>query len=228
MTSSPPVRLVACQTVAEAVRGHVPENMQLTVLEFGLHQSPERLRSTLQQEIDRSSSDVETIVLGYGMCGNGTVGLKARSARLVIPRCDDCIALFLGSRHEYARQREIALGTFFLTRGWIEYGGDPYTEYLKMVEKYGQERALRLEKQIMQNYTRLGLIDMGDLEERHRAHARKVAQLLAWRLEEIPGSHALLARMLAGDWDGEFVVVEPGHQVEMQMFLGDVSEGRRA
>lgn len=227
MTRSLPVRLVACQTVAEALRGNVPESMHLTVLEFGLHQSPERLRTTLQQEIDRSSSDVETIVLGYGMCGNGTVGLKARSARLVIPRCDDCIALLLGSRREYARQREIALGTFFLTRGWIEYGGDPYTEYLKMAEKYGQERALRLEKQIMQNYTRLGLIDMGDLEDRHRAHAQKVAQLLAWKLEEIPGSHALLKRMLTGDWDAEFVVVEPGQQVELQTFLGNLSENRQ-
>ena len=219
MASSSRARLIACQTVAEALRGRVPEGMDLTVLEFGLHQSPERLRNTLQQEIDRSAGDVETIVLGYGMCGNGAVGLKARHARLIIPRCDDCIALFLGSRLEYARQREIALGTFFLTRGWIEYGGDPYSEYLKMAEKYGRERALRLEKQIMQNYTRLGLIDMGDLEDRHRAYAQKVAEFLGWTLEEIPGSHTLLQRLVAGNWDGEFVVVEPGGQVELQMFV---------
>ncbi len=219
MRPSPHARLIACQTVSEALRGQIPAGVDQTTLEFGLHQSPELLRKRLQEEIDRSAPGVECIILGYGMCGNGALGLKARHARLVIPRCDDCIAMFLGSRHEYARQREIALGTFYLTRGWIEYGGDPYSEYLKMAERYGPERALRLEKQIMQNYTRLALIDMGDLEDRHRAYARKVADFWGWTLEEISGSHALLQRLLSGDWDGQFVVVEPGAQVELEMFV---------
>lgn len=43
------------------------------MLGSGLHQSPERLRATLQQEFDCSSGDVEMIVLGCGMCGNGTI-----------------------------------------------------------------------------------------------------------------------------------------------------------
>jgi len=212
-------KIIACQTVAEVLRGLLPSTAQLSVLEFGLHLTPEKLHETLQAEVDRSDGDVDTILFGYGMCSKGTLGLEARQARLVIPRCDDCIALFLGSRAEYERQRRIALGTFFLTRGWIEYGGDPYTEYRKMAAKYGDERALRLEKVIMQNYTRVALIDMGDLEERHRQHAQKVARLFDWKVDEIPGSRTLLERLIGGAWDDDFLVIESGGKTSLDMFL---------
>ena len=214
-------RVIACQTVAEVLRGMLPADADLTVLEFGLHLTPEKLHAALQQEVDRTDGQVDTILFGYGMCSKGTLDLEARGARLVIPRCDDCISLFLGSRAEYARQREIALGTFFLSRGWIDHGGDPYSEYRNLVAKYGEERALRLEKLVMQNYTRVALIDMGDLEARHRAYARHMADFFGWVLDDIPGSPALLHGLLKGGWtDSEFIVIEPGGKVELGMFLG--------
>lgn len=221
---SPRTRIVACQTVADVLRRLAPARCDLTVLEFGLHLNPEKLHDALQQEIDRTDGSVDAILLGYGMCSKGTLDLQARGARLVIPRCDDCISLFLGSRAEYARQREIALGTFYLSRGWIDHGGDPYSEYRNLVARYGEERAMRLEKLVMQNYTRVALIDMGDLESRHRAYARHMADFFGWALNEIPGSPALLHGLLEGRWtDTEFVVIEPGGKVELGMFLGTPS-----
>jgi hypothetical protein len=71
----------------------------------------------------------------------------------------------------------------------------------------------------MQNYTRVALIDMGDLEERHRQHAQKVARLFDWKVDEIPGSRTLLERLIGGAWDDDFLVIESGGKTSLDMFL---------
>lgn len=75
-------------------------------LRQGLHDTPDILRHELQRIIDeierenemlRENQRFEVICLGYSLCSNGVVGLRPRPLPLVIPRCDDCISLFLGS-----------------------------------------------------------------------------------------------------------------------------------
>lgn len=214
-------KIIACATVGEELRDLVPPGMPCETLEFGLHLTPERLNSAVQAEIDHTGRDVDTILLGYGMCSKGMIGLHSRRFRLVIPKVDDCIGLFLGSQAEYRRQGRKAPGTFYLTKGWIECGDDPLTEYRKLCEKYGEERAYRIEKRFIGNYTRLALINTGSHDlEGYRQYAAKVADFFDLALEEIPGSVRLLKKLLEGDWDGDFVVVEPGETVRFEMFLG--------
>jgi hypothetical protein len=88
-------KIIACATVGEELPGLIPEDMPRRILEFGLHLSPEKLNAALQEEIDRTEDEVDTILLGYGMCSRGMIGLHSRRFRLVIPKVDDCIALFL-------------------------------------------------------------------------------------------------------------------------------------
>ena len=84
-----------------------------------------------------------TILLGYGRCSNGLAGLRAGRHRLVLPAVDDCISLLLGSRAPYLEQFTAQPGTYYYTRGWIEYIDDPYHEYLEMIPKYGRRRRAR-------------------------------------------------------------------------------------
>jgi hypothetical protein len=215
-------RVIACATVAEELRDLLPEGMPYKILEFGLHLAPERLNTAVQEEIDRTGEDVDTILLGYGMCSRGMLGLQSRRFRLVIPRVDDCIGLFLGSQAEYRRQGRKAPGTFYLTKGWIECGDDPLTEYRKLCAKYGEEKAYRIEKRYIGNYTRLALINTGSHDlEAYRRYAARVADFFDLTLEELPGSVRLLKALLAENWDGDFVVVEPGGTVRFEMFLHD-------
>ena len=204
-------KLIACKTVNEGIRELIPADMPCTLLEFGLHLHPDRLHAALQAAIDETTEDVDTILLGFGFCSRGAAGLEARRFRLVMPAADDCIALFLGSGSEYARQCLATPGTFYLTHGWIECGDDPYTDYQKMVARYGAEKAYRLEKLVIKNYTRLALINTGGprLAE-HRAYANEVAQFFNLRFEEIPGSLDWLTKLIRGEWDEGFLVVEPG------------------
>ena len=78
-----------------------------------LHTSPEQLQERLQQAIDASDGKYDPIYLGYGLCSKAVLGLVAEKSRIIVPKSDDCIEIFLGSRK--ARVSEIANepGTFF-------------------------------------------------------------------------------------------------------------------
>jgi hypothetical protein len=218
-------RIIACETVGEEMEDLIPATVPCRLLEFGLHCTPEKLNVILQKEIDQTQEDVDTILFGYGMCSEGTLGLEARNFRLVIPRVDDCIGLFLGSKAEYTKQFLKAPGTFYLTKGWIECGDDPYTEYLKMRERYGHEKAYWLEKRIIENYTRLALINTGNFNmEKYREYAKREAEFFDLTFEEIRGSNVLIKKLIQGDWDEGFVVVEPGGKVRYDMFLDDPTD----
>ncbi|MDD3718176.1 MAG: DUF1638 domain-containing protein [Actinomycetota bacterium] len=212
-------KIIACATVAEELRlMGVPEG-ELLELEFGLHVYPDKLRETLQGEIDAVPGEGD-IVLGYGLCSNAAVGLVSRTHRIIIPRVDDCIALFLGSRREHLRRLREEPGTYFLTKGWIRAAELPINDYLRMVERYGEERALRVTRVMLANYKRVVLINTGNYRlDEFRAAARSMADTLELNYEEIPGSNRMLRAMLDGDWDSEYVIVEPGEETTLAMFL---------
>ena len=204
-------KVIACATVIEEVLPLLPEDMTYEVFDFGLHLTPEKLRNKLQEAIDAASAEADTIILGYGLCSMAAVGLKATRCTLVIPRVDDCIAIFLGSRAAYQKQFGQEPGTYYLTKGWIEVSDTPFAEYERLVEKYGPEQADRMMKLMFKNYTRLAFIDTGHYEqERYREYARRMARQFGLRYEEIPGSTALIRKMLYGPWDGDFVIARPG------------------
>ena len=218
-------KVIACATVIEEVLPLLPGDMTYEVFDFGLHLTPERLRSKLQGAIDAASAEVDTIILGYGLCSMAAVGLKATRCTLVIPRVDDCIAIFLGSHQAYLEQFSQEPGTYYLTKGWIEVSDTPFAEYERLAEKYGPKRAERMIKLMLKNYTRLAFIDTGHYEqERYRAYARSTAARFELRYEEIPGSKALVEKMLYGPWDGDFVIARPGETISYADFRPTASE----
>jgi len=204
-------KVIACATVIEEMLLHLPPGMDYQVLDFGLHVNPEALRRALQEAIDASTTSAETILLGYGLCSQAVVGLRANDCTLVVPRVDDCIAIFLGSGEVYKAQSRAEPGTYYLTKGWIEAGDSPFDEYDSLVEQYGEQKARWLMSRVLKNYTRLALINTGQYElEHYRNYSRRTAERFGLRYEEISGSSALIKKMLYGPWDDEFVVARPG------------------
>lgn len=193
-------------------------------VESGLHLYPDKLGSTLQCEID-SISNVDAIILGYGLCGNALLGLKACGARLVVPRIDDCISLLLGS---YSRRMDLAkeMGTYFLTRGWLENESNIVSDYIRCVERYGEERSRKIFKTILTHYRRLALIDTGtySADDEGIRRACEVMEQLGLYTCIVPGSPQYLRKLLTGPWDEDFVVLEPGGVLSFEDFMLDVSE----
>lgn len=212
--------LLACATVIEEMVPHLPPDISYQVLDFGLHVDPEALKRTLQETIDGVPPSVETILLGYGLCSMAVVGLSSNRCRLVVPRVDDCIAIFLGSSEAYQAQRDAAPGTYYVTKGWIEAGDLPFAEYDRLVEAYGEEKAEWLMDQMLNNYTRLALINTGQYAlDRYRDYCHRTANRFGLCFEEIPGSDTLVRKMLHGPWDDAFVVAPPGRAITFLDFI---------
>ena len=218
-------QVIACATVIEEMLPFLPEDVPHEVLDFGLHLRPADLKIVLQAKIDEASQNADVILLGYGLCSMTIVGLKATTSTLVIPRVDDCIAIFLGSCEAYKAQTKKEPGTYYLTKGWIEVGDSPFEEHKKMVKKYGEEKAQRMIQLVLKNYKRLGFINTGQHDiERYRTYARDTAKEFGLRFEEIKGSSALVKKMIYGPWDGEFLVVSPGQTIRYQDFVNSDSK----
>ncbi|HUU81036.1 MAG TPA: DUF1638 domain-containing protein [Acidobacteriota bacterium] len=197
----------------------LPSDMEPLVVESGLHLHPDKLRVALQETIDEITAHTETIILGYGLCSMGVIGLKARHSTLVIPRKDDCIAIFLGSRKVYEEELQKEPGTYFLSRGWIEAGITLVDELKWMEGRYGKDQADRIMKRMLQHYRRLVFIDMGrSNQDRYRRFSRKAAKTFHLAYEEIRGTTRVLEKIGNGPWDDEFVVAPSGHTICLEDF----------
>lgn len=219
--ASGPVRhhVLACATVLEEMLPFIPAGVSYEVLDFGLHLRPGNLKAVLQERIDQLDGQADVILLGYGLCSLAVVGLVARSARLVVPRVDDCIAIFLGSRDAYREQASREPGTYYFTKGWIEVGDSPFNEHQALIERYGEARAERLTRLTLKHYKRICFINTGhgDLS-RYHTYARTQAERFGLRFETVEGSPALVVKLLTGPWDSDFVVAEPGQVITYAMF----------
>jgi len=207
-------KLIACAAVIEEMSPFIPPRMNYEVLDLGLHTNPKSLKTALQNTINSSAPDIENILLGFGLCSQAVVGLRSGSSTLIIPRLDDCIAIFLGSAAEYQKQYRSVPGTYYLTKGWIESSETPFSEYDILVKRYGEQIAQRIINQILRNYTRLAFINTGNNKlEYYREHARSMAERFNLRYEEIQGSDVIIKKMLYGPWNDEFVIIPPGKTV---------------
>lgn len=230
-----PLVVIACRVFQGLLDQHLTPEMidAITFLDYGLHRVPAKLTAAVQEQID-SIEQPSLIVLGYGLCGNGLNGVKAREHTLLISRADDCIAILLGSYKRYIQEFESAPGTYYLTKGWLESGSNPLSEFQEYRERYGDEEAQWLMDQQYQHYERLVLVahSQEDLQ-RYRPQAEEVAeycQRWGMRYEEILGSEAYVQRLaeIAASpeaADQEFIVVPPGGEIRQQQFISRNERG---
>ena len=225
--------MIACAVLRDVLDRRKDADVSVVFMDYGLHLTPKKMCGEIQSRIDALKSP-HRILIGFGLCGNGLVGLKAGRHTLIIPRVDDCISLFLGSRDEYLRAFEAEPGTYYLTPGWLECGGEPRAEYLKCCEQFGPDKADFVTDSMYRRYRKVCFIaltpeDLG----RYRPLALQVAdfcrQRWGWQYEERIGSDALIRRLLdfaradrgiASPQDsGEYVIIGPGGEVRMKQFM---------
>jgi hypothetical protein len=212
-------KIIACQTVIEEIRPFLPSEIKCREMEPGLHLHPDKLREALQEIIDEITHETEKIILGYGLCSMAAVGLRAANSSLIIPRVDDCIAMFLGGQKPYKRQLREEPGTYFLSKGWIDAGVTLIEELKQTEERLGKRAAEIVKKRMLQEYKRLAYIDMGyPDQDYYRDFALRAAKELGLYYEEIKGTTELIIRVLNGPWDDNFIVAPPGDVISFDEF----------
>ena len=136
------VALVACPAVVRELADDRRAALNAVELDVALHRTPQRLTAALQEAIAQVEADpaIDAVVLGYGLCSNAVLGLRAGRLPLIVPRVDDCVALVLGSNEAFLEQAGIAAGTYYLSRGWIDSRCTVFHEHDAMAAKYGEAR----------------------------------------------------------------------------------------
>jgi hypothetical protein len=217
--------IIACRVMEPELAHCVSEGngadgrTDILYLEQALHRTPDKLIITVQEQVDRVAQSASRIILGYGLCAKGVVGITARAAELIIPRCHDCIALFLGSPDRHLEIFRKKPGTYYLTPGWVAEKKDPLGIIEENVPKFGRETARWVIEEELKHYTHIVLIDTGVEEIAPlRARAMENAAVLKKQYEEIPGSLDYFRELLRGPYEEEkFLRLRPGEKFTQEM-----------
>ncbi len=242
-TSPRKFKFIGCEIVYREACYLAATGVNYVDVEFlakGLHDlETTNMVTKIQQAIDAidPAAGYEAILLGYARCNDGLVGITARSIPLVLPRAHDCITLFFGSNAAYREYFDEHPGTYYMTTGWSErndavagdlaepaYGMAGIMDklglsdsYEQMVEKYGEENAKYIAETVgdwASNYSRMLYLEMGVCDEkRFIDDARKIADGRHWEFEQRKGQLGLLERLFAGQWNEDFLIVQPGQRI---------------
>lgn len=217
-------RIIACKSIKpelEKLGGDDPM-LSIRYMPQNLHRLPHKLSEVLQLAIDQTDASMEQVVLGYGLCSNGIVGIRAPRQGLYIPHVHDCITFYLGSREAYQKVFSKRPGTYHLTRSWIDNQTDPLglmkNEYTRRVGSEMAEEAIRTE---IRNYRYISYVDTGGSEnEMYRERARENAAYFDKEFIEYKGTDTFFRKILFGPYHKpDFIYISPGDIVKQKDFL---------
>ena len=236
-------RLIACEIAQpefEWVIDKLGAQLDTEYLPQGYHNDVETGRRVIQERIDANAGKgYEAILLGYALCNNMLVGLKARDTKLAIARAHDCITWFLGSKERYRSEFDGNPGTYYYTAGWLgvkkamsqQAGTDGAEEtvyaepgkpasgtgisgsYEELVEKYGEDNAAFLWEMTTswtKNYHYGTYIDLPCTDPAPcRDRVGEICRQSNWEYRELQGDLGLLERWLDGSWNREDFLIVP-------------------
>lgn len=215
--------VIACGGLEPELEAFEPrkDGVEVLYLDQNLHRTPDKMTAAIQEAIDGVSESAKTIVLGYGLCSNGIVGLVAPKQGLIIPRVHDCIAIFLGSHDAYRKAFGECAGSYYLTPGWIAEEKDPLGMLKEYTKRVGEEEAVWAIGEEMKHYKKIVLIETiaskgDDLVKRAKENAR----FLDLDLTKVKGEKRFFGKILFGPYDDKnFVHIEPFDTVKQKPFL---------
>lgn len=190
-----------------------------------LHANPEKLKAELQRQIDAIEEPSELLMV-YGNCGNGLLGLKSGVHRLIIPRYADCISMLLHQREDL---NTIRTNTYFVTRGWLNGEMGLEKEYDYSLKRYGEKRTKRIMEALYRHYHYLMMIETEAYDpETEKERVVNISQRLNLEPVYVPGDLNIMEKLLLGDWTEEdFIIKEPGEITNLDDFSDNVLSTRQ-
>jgi len=203
-----------------------------TWLPQGLHDTPDDLRSGLKSAVENASNLImrfhsnekaDYIVLGYGLCSRGIIGVRSLDIPLIVPKTDDCVGVFLGSQKRYLENFNKYSGVYWYNPGWVENAYTPSIDTLdakreQYMEQFEDEETvdylIEQESLWVKNY-KYGIYINSDIYDNEvcKAKAKKDISELGWSYEELDGSKTMLENMVNGNFTDDFLIVPPYHEI---------------
>ncbi|MEX0330976.1 MAG: DUF1638 domain-containing protein [Puniceicoccaceae bacterium] len=221
--------ILSCDVFQEELFNYLESPGELgamALLEMGLHDQPDVLRQEVQKTIDRLEAmpNIETILLLYGICGNGLIGVESKRCQLIIPRAHDCVSILLGSPEKHQAILKDNPGTYFYSPGWVRGrrvpGPDRDAHLMEFYsEKYpGDEEMvedlIEADHETYEHHNCAAYVDLTD-NVGAESYCKDCAASLGWKYRRLQGDATLLKDFLSGNWDDtRFLVAGPGERIE--------------
>ena len=218
--------IIACENLKDEITllcKEITENYNIKYMPYIIyidskyHNTPDKLNLKLQEIIDKNN-EFKTIILLYGQCGNAILGLKSEYSKLAFPKVSDCISLYLGG-DEKRKNLKKSERTYFFTKRYIENDNSLYNEIIKMKEKYGDKKAIKIYKMMMDNYKYIRIINtnaynIDDIIDK----IEFLCCELDLSYEIVDGDLSIMEKALLGVLDERFVVKDIGIEINSKDF----------
>ncbi len=222
--------LLACDVFKEEINHFVtasPPWCAAVFLEMGLHDRPDQLRQTVQQRIASLEADhpqLQTILLAYGRCGNGLLGVRAERCRVILPQAHDCISILLGGRAQHDAVLKKNPGTYFYSPGWIRgkrVPGPDREQHLRELysERYGDDEEMLDElvdadREAFAHHNRAVYLSIFNKPAAEN-YCRDCASHQGWEFQCLKADPSFLLQLINRDWNSDrFLIVPPDHSIE--------------
>lgn len=215
-------RIIACSSLREYVeyaQKKVGTDHPVHYLDRKYHRDPAEMRSRVIETIKDLPEDTETVLVAMGFCGGSWEGVSA-PCRIVLPRVDDCVSLLLQTGDE--PRSDLKMPKHLYVRAL-----DPSTESFRRIfdsltADEDDETRRRYHEDWKSYYDCVSIIDTGINDCRRKDYFDTVKRDADWldaRTEYVPGGAHLIEKLLRGEWDEQFLVLEPNMTVSKDEML---------
>ncbi|MDO4478040.1 MAG: DUF1638 domain-containing protein [Lachnospiraceae bacterium] len=207
--------LLACDMLKNELQSLLEKGLfegEVVWMEKGLHEYPDQLRTALQEEIDKWDEKADQILLAYGLCGNGLLGLTSHHASLVIPNFDDCIRCLLSTKA--GMDIPMDPSALYYTAGWLDLEDSMLSENTRYMQTYGPVKGLKIIKSMFKHYKYVRMVETGqyDVDDAIR-QVTPMAEKIGLECRREPGSLRVYKEFLKGNVSDEFIITKPGETI---------------
>ena len=220
------IKVIGCASSMNEVKWLNPDmSFNCEFLDYSYHANPAKLHVKLQELINESQG-YDQIIITYGRCSNAVIGLESPQVPLILPKTHDCIGLLLGSNERFTKIFRQNPGTYYFSQGWLDYGRNPYQEYLEYEDKYGQEKAKKLINTLYGRYKKAVLIITKGMKDVnfYLQKVRDIAKFFGWEVSEIEGDLNLLSSLISGKGQPDILFVKPGVKVTVELYTSESTD----
>lgn len=180
-----------------------------------LHSNPDKLRSYLQDFIDRLHN-VDRVIICVSGCGGGTTGLKATTAELVLPRTRDCVDVLLSEEDLTKDNRKRRV---YMTKSWFEAHQESTLNLEHLIKEKGQEEAEAFLRMLYKGFEEFIIVDTGTYDVQEVIDGlTPFVKVLGGSFTIIKGSYAVLHKLAKGTFDDSILVVPKGGEVPPKFY----------
>ncbi|MBR1591333.1 MAG: DUF1638 domain-containing protein [Acidaminococcaceae bacterium] len=214
--------IIACSSLTEyvaAAQKKAGTDFPVVWLNRVYHRDPAEMQAHIKEKLAALPADTETVLVAMGFCGGSWNQVRSRF-RLVLPRIDDCVSLLLQTTdtpqsnlkkmdHLYVRDKNPGRESFKAIFDRLAVNVDEATK-----QKYYESWK--------KSFRCISIMDTGINDSRRPEYAavvKKDADWLEAEMEYVDGGTHLLEKLFSGQWDAQFLVLEPDCPVEKEEML---------